>query len=182
MSRGVLTALAVLALAGAPAASFGAEQVEQAEPAAADAMWSCAEGVAPDGAPPIAERAFIGFLKRVEGQVFVHREGEPDPLPATLAMRLFPLDAIEAGADGGFDILFTDSTSVSGIAGACLHVAQYSYTPGARGGRFELRLERGVIAVGAGDIAKLYSGAMTVAIRRDANLVVEGTRLVIRAE
>ncbi len=180
MKFGAVAALAaVLALLAATATSFGAEQAVQAAP---DADWSCAKGVAPDGAPPIDERAFVGFLKRVEGAVFVHRAGEPEPLPAALAMRLFPLDAIEAGADGAFDILFTDSSTVSGIAGACMHVAQYSYTPGARGGRFELRLERGVIAVGAGDIAKLYSGAMTVAVRRDANLVVEGTRLVIRAE
>lgn len=174
-----LAALMILALLGAGGAAIAAEQTVEA---ANEAAWSCAEGLAPDGAPPIEERAFVGFLKRVEGEVYVHREGEPEPLPATLAMRLFPLDAIEAGADGAFDILFTDSSSVSGVAGACLHVAQYSYTLGARGGRFELRLERGVIAVGAGDIAKLYSGAMTVAVRRDANLVVEGTRLVIRAE
>ena len=138
-----------------------------------------AEIAAPDG-----RAETIGFMKRVDGQVRVLRATDDgvDELKAEVGMDLFAQDAVVTGANGGFDVIFTDNSTVSGVADTCVEISSYFYKPAENKGDFRMRLGRGVVSIAAGRVAKIKGDTMSVKIRNDTNLAVTGTRLVIRAK
>ena len=97
-------------------------------------------------------------------------------------MDLLAHDAVATGANGGFDAIFTDNSTVSGVADTCFEISQYVYKPEENEGEFRMRLGRGVVSVAAGRVAKLRGDTMSVKVRNDTNLAVTGTRIVIRAK
>ncbi|MFV0473125.1 MAG: hypothetical protein ACK5MQ_02630 [Pikeienuella sp.] len=139
---------------------------------------------AEEAAAPAARPETVGFMKRVEGQVKVLRPkaGGFDELDAEVGMDLYAADAVATGANGGFDAIFTDNTTVSGVADTCVEISIYVYKAAERSGEFRMRLGRGVVSVAAGDVAKSGADRMSVKIRNDTNLAVTGTRIVIRAK
>ncbi|MEM7546116.1 MAG: hypothetical protein AAF367_11320 [Pseudomonadota bacterium] len=126
----------------------------------------------------------VGFMKRTEGQVKVLRPTADgfDELEAEVGMDLFAQDAVVTGSNGGFDAIFTDNSTVSGVADTCLEISSYIYKPAQKTGDFRMRLGRGVVSVAAGEVAKITGDTMSVKIRNDTNLAVTGTRIVIRAK
>lgn len=162
-------ALALLTASGGPAeAARSLCQVELKEAPAA----------------PARRAETVGFLKRVEGLVRVLRPkpaGGFDEIPAEGGMDLFATDAVATGADGAFDAIFTDNSTLTGVADTCVEISAYRYDAAAKAGEFRLRLGRGVVSVAAGEVAKSGPGRMNVTIRDDANLAVTGTRIVVRA-
>lgn len=126
----------------------------------------------------------VGFMKRVDGQVRVLRltvEGV-DEVDAEVGMDLYAQDAVVTGSNGGFDAIFTDNSTVSGVADTCVEISKYAFQPEQGKGEFRMRLGRGVVSVAAGRVAKLRGDTMSVKVRNDTNLAVTGTRLVIRAK
>lgn len=126
----------------------------------------------------------MGFMKRVEGQVKVLRPKPAgfDELDAVVGMDLYGADAVVTGSNGGFDVIFTDNSTVSGVADTCVEISSYVYKAAERTGDFRLRLGRGVVSIDAGEVAKSGPGRMSVKVRDDTNLAVTGTRIVIRAK
>lgn len=169
----LLVAASMLAVA-APAASASA------------ARTLCQVEIPEDevAAPPAGRAETVGFMKRVEGQVKVLRPkpGGFDELDATVGMDLLSADAVATGPNGGFDAIFTDNSTLSGVADTCVEISTYVYEAATKTGEFRMRLGRGVVSVSAGDVAKSGADRMTVKIRNDTNLAVTGTRIVIRAK
>lgn len=133
--------------------------------------------------PPAARPETVGFMKRVDGVVRVLRrtpEGVQE-IEAEIGMDLYAQDAVTTGANGGFDAIFTDNSTLSGVADTCIEISAYAYRPAENTGNFRLRLGRGVVSVSAGEVAKIKGDTMSVKIRNDTNLAVTGTRIVIRA-
>lgn len=126
----------------------------------------------------------VGFMKRADGQVKVLRPkpGGFDELDAEVGMDLFAADAVATGANGAFDVIFTDNTTLTGVADTCVEISTYVYRAAEKTGEFRMRLGRGVVSVAAGDVAKSGADRMSVRIRNDTNLAVTGTRIVIRAK
>ena len=139
---------------------------------------------ADDAAAPARRGETVGFIKRVEGQVKVLRPktGGFDELDAEIGMDLFAADALATGANGAFDAIFTDNSTLSGVADTCVEISTYVYRAAEKTGEFRMRLGRGVVSVAAGDVAKSGADRMSVRIRNDTNLAVTGTRIVIRAK
>ncbi|QIE54833.1 hypothetical protein G5B40_04860 [Pikeienuella piscinae] len=139
---------------------------------------------AEDAAAASRRAETVGFVKRVEGQVKVLRpkSGGFDELDAEVGMDLYAADAVATGANGGFDAIFTDNTTISGVADTCVEISTYVYKAAERTGEFRMRLGRGVVSVAAGEVAKSGADRMSVKIRNDTNLAVTGTRIVIRAK
>lgn len=132
---------------------------------------------------PARRPKMVGFVKRVDGNVSVLRPKADgfDEIKAEIGMDIFDSDAIVTGGDGGFDVIFTDNSTISGVSDTCIEISDYAYDPGARSGEFRLRLGRGVVTISAGDVAKSGKDRMSVKIRNDTNLAVTGTRIVARA-
>lgn len=126
----------------------------------------------------------VGFLKRVDGQVKIFRgaPGAAEELDAEVGMDLYGRDAVVTGPNGGFDAIFTDNSTVSGVADTCFEISDYFYKPADEASAFRMRLGRGVVSISAGEVAKIRDDAMTIKIRNDTNLAVTGTRIVIRAK
>lgn len=142
---------------------------------------------AADAAVPARRPETVGFMKRVDGQVRILRpsaeaEAGFEELDAEVGMDLLAADAVVTGANGGFDAIFTDNSTVSGVADTCVEISKYVYKPAAKQGEFRMRLGRGVVSVSAGEVAKIKGDSMSVKIRNDTNLAVTGTRIVIRAK
>lgn len=137
-----------------------------------------------EAAIPARRAETVGFMKRAEGQVKVLRPnaGGFDELDAEVGMDLFAADAVVTGANGGFDAIFTDNSTVSGVADTCVEISEYVFKAAEKTGEFRMRLGRGVVSVAAGDVAKSGADRMSVKIRNDTNLAVTGTRIVIRAK
>lgn len=131
----------------------------------------------------------VGFMKRVDGPVGVIRrigdnEYTTPPKPAVEGMDLFAQDAIVtgAGAETGFEVIFTDNTVVSGNGDTCVEISKYIDDPAKKSSEFRLRLGKGLVSINAGDIAKIRGDTMSVKVRDDTNLAVTGTVLVVRAQ
>ena len=126
----------------------------------------------------------VGFIKRTEGQVKVlrPRPGGFEEIDASVGMDLFAADAVATGANGAFDAIFTDNSTLTGVADTCVEISTYLYDAAQKSGEFRMRLGRGVVSVAAGDVAKSGADRMSVRIRNDTNLAVTGTRIVIRAK
>ncbi|MGB0506475.1 MAG: hypothetical protein ACPGGK_09800 [Pikeienuella sp.] len=126
----------------------------------------------------------VAFIKRSEGQVAVFRRGgdKVEEMPASIGMELHSFDAVVAGEDGAFDLIFTDNSTVTAIANTCLEISEYAYKPAQKEGEFRMRLGRGVVSVTAGEVAKFKGDTMSIKVRNDTNLAVTGTRMVIRAK
>jgi hypothetical protein len=168
---------------------FGAAVCLSAMPAVASseskAMTLCQVEVdAAEVAAPQRRPETVGFMKRVEGQVKVLRPTPAgfDELDASVGMDIFALDAVVTGSNGGFDAIFTDNSTISGVADTCVEISSYVYKPAEKAGDFRMRLGRGVVSVAAGEVAKIKGDTMSVKIRNDTNLAVTGTRIVIRAK
>ncbi len=133
---------------------------------------------------PARRAETVAFMKRVEGQVRVLRpkaSGGFDEMKAEIGMELRASDAVATGGNGAFDAIFTDNSTLTGVADTCVEISTYLYDAAAKTGEFRMRLGRGVVSVAAGEVAKSAPGRMSVMIRDDANLAVTGTRIVIRA-
>ncbi len=172
-----------LALIAAVGLSLGAGTVSASTDA--KAMSLCQVEVnASDIAAPERRPETVGFMKRVDGQVKILRPTAAgfDELDAEVGMDLFALDAVVTGSNGGFDAIFTDNSTVSGVADTCVEISSYVYKPAQKTGDFRMRLGRGVVSVAAGEVAKIKGDTMSVKIRNDTNLAVTGTRIVIRAK
>lgn len=135
-------------------------------------------------AKPVRRPETVGFIKRVDGQVAVLRPTRDgvDELKGEVGMDLYAFDAVVTGSNGGFDAIFTDNSTVSGVADTCLEISKYIYKPTEKKGEFRMRLGRGVVSVAAGSVAKIKGDTMSVKVRNDTNLAVTGTRIVIRAK
>lgn len=138
---------------------------------------------AEEAATPARRPETVGFMKRVDGQVRVLRLGQDgvEEIAAEVGMDLYALDAVVTGSNGGFDAIFTDNSTLSGVADTCIEISNYAYRPAQNKGDFRLRLGRGVVSVTAGEVAKIKGDTMSVKIRNDTNLAVTGTRIVVRA-
>lgn len=166
--------------AAAFAASIAAGPV-----AASTAMTLCQIEVDASEIPAEQRRTeAVGFMKRVDGQVAVLRRngGDVEELKAEVGMDIFAHDAVVTGSNGGFDAIFTDNSTVSGVADTCVEISEYAYKPQQNEGAFRMRLGRGVVSVAAGKVAKIRGDTMSVKVRNDTNLAVTGTRIVIRAK
>jgi len=149
------------------------------------AMSLCKVEIDEADAPVFQRRAeTVGFMKRIEGQVKILRPAVDgfDELDAVVGMDLLAQDAVVTGSNGGFDAIFTDNSTVSGVADTCIEISSYVYKPAQQAGDFRMRLGRGVVSVAAGEVAKIKGDTMSVKIRNDTNLAVTGTRIVIRAK
>ena len=135
-------------------------------------------------AKPSRRPETVGFIKRVDGQVAVLRPTRDgvDELKGEVGMDLHAYDAVVTGSNGGFDAIFTDNSTVSGVADTCIEISKYVYKPAQKKGEFRMRLGRGVVSVAAGSVAKIKGDTMSVKVRNDTNLAVTGTRIVIRAK
>lgn len=71
----------------------------------------------------------VGFMKRVDGQVAVIRPtlDGVEEIKGEVGMDLFALDAVVTGSNDGFDDIFTDNSTVSGIADTCIEISKYAY-------------------------------------------------------
>ena len=149
------------------------------------AMSLCQVEVDAGDIPEVQRRPeTVGFMKRVDGQVNVFRRTRDgvEEIKGEVGMDLFAHDAVATGSNGGFDAIFTDNSTVSGVADTCVEISQYVYKPEQSQGEFRMRLGRGVVSVAAGRVAKLRGDTMSVKVRNDTNLAVTGTRIVIRAK
>lgn len=135
-------------------------------------------------AKPSRRPTTVGFIKRVDGQVAILRPTRDgvDELKDEVGMDLYAFDAVVTGSNGGFDAIFTDNSTVSGVADTCLEISKYVYKPAEKKGEFRMRLGRGVVSVAAGSVAKIPGDSMSVKVRNDTNLAVTGTRIVIRVK
>lgn len=171
-------------------AAGGAAAIMAATPASAAATDEtvkslCKVDIAADEvAKPSRRPKTVGFIKRVDGQVAVFRPtlDGVDELTGEVGMDLYAYDALVTGSNGGFDAIFSDNSTVSGVADTCIEISKYIYEPAKKKGEFRMRLGRGVVSVAAGSVAKIKGDTMSVKVRNDTNLAVTGTRIVIRAK
>lgn len=184
MKPAFLTAAAITALG---AAALSVAPLGGAANASTESMAKTLCQVEVDAAeiPDVERRPeTVGFMKRIDGQVNVLRRTDEgvDEIKGEVGMDLFAHDAVVTGSNGGFDAIFTDNSTVSGVADTCVEISQYVYKPEQSQGEFRMRLGRGVVSVAAGRVAKLRGDTMSVKVRNDTNLAVTGTRIVIRAK
>lgn len=168
-------------------ATAGAAALVAATPASAAATVKslCKVEISADEvAKPSRRPETVGFIKRVDGQVAVFRPtlDGVDELAGEVGMDLYAYDAVVTGSNGGFDAIFTDNSTLSGVADTCIEISKYVYKPTEKKGEFRMRLGRGVVSVAAGSVAKIKGDTMSVKVRNDTNLAVTGTRIVIRAK
>ncbi len=172
------------------AAAGGVAAVISATPASAAATDETVKSLckvdisADEVAKPSRRPKTVGFIKRVDGQVAVFRPtlDGVDELKGEVGMDLYAYDALVTGSNGGFDAIFSDNSTVSGVADTCIEISKYFYKPAEKKGEFRMRLGRGVVSVAAGSVAKIKGDTMSVKVRNDTNLAVTGTRIVIRAK
>ena len=172
----ICAAAALIAGVFAPSAQAATEET---------AMSLCQIEIGVDEVPQLDRRPeAVGFMKRADGKVSVLRRNAKDveELPAEIGMDLYAQDAVITGPNAGFDAIFTDNTTVSGVADTCVEISKYYFKPDQGAGEFRMRLGRGVVSVAAGRVAKLRGDTMSVKVRNDTNLAVTGTRIVIRAK
>lgn len=172
------------AAAGGIAIGFATSPV-QAAATNETAMSLCKVEISADEvAKPSRRPETVGFIKRVDGQVAVLRPTADgvEEMKGEVGMDLYAFDAVVTGSNGGFDAIFTDNSTVSGVADTCIEISKYFYKPAEKTGEFRMRLGRGVVSVAAGSVAKIKGDTMSVKVRNDTNLAVTGTRIVIRAK
>lgn len=182
-----MTPLKKLALATAAGGAAAILAGTSAQAAANDdtAKSLCKVEISADEvAKPSRRPETVGFMKRVDGQVAILRPTRDgvDELKGEVGMDLYAFDAVVTGSNGGFDAIFTDNSTVSGVADTCIEISKYVYKPAEKKGEFRMRLGRGVVSVAAGSVAKIKGDTMSVKVRNDTNLAVTGTRIVIRAK
>lgn len=178
------TKFALAAAAGGVAAIFAATPAYAAGDDGMVKSLCKVEISADEVATPSRRPETVGFIKRVDGQVAVLRPTRDgvDELKGEVGMDLHAYDAVVTGSNGGFDAIFTDNSTVSGVADTCIEISKYVYKPAQKKGEFRMRLGRGVVSVAAGSVAKIKGDTMSVKVRNDTNLAVTGTRIVIRAK
>ena len=178
------TKFALAAAAGGVAAIFAATPAYAAGDDGMVKSLCKVEISADEVATPSRRPETVGFIKRVDGQVAVLRPTRDgvDELKGEVGMDLHAYDAVVTGSNGGFDAIFTDNSTVSGVADTCIEISKYVYKPAQEKGEFRMRLGRGVVSVAAGSVAKIKGDTMSVKVRNDTNLAVTGTRIVIRAK
>ncbi|MEL7463394.1 MAG: hypothetical protein AAFN79_04970 [Pseudomonadota bacterium] len=179
MKNAFLTAAAIAAIGAATAFQGASASTTEM------AKSLCLVDVDASEIPEVERRPeTVGFMKRVDGQVNVLRRTRDgvDEIKGEVGMDLFAHDAVVTGSNGGFDAIFTDNSTVSGVADTCVEISEYVFKPEQSEGEFRMRLGRGVVSVAAGRVAKMRGDTMSVKVRNDTNLAVTGTRIVIRAK
>ncbi|HEY2558787.1 MAG TPA: FecR domain-containing protein [Caldimonas sp.] len=123
--------------------------------------------------------ADVGQIKVAKGSVTVERNGQG--LPGQVGMLLEPADVVKTGADGSVGITMRDNSLLSAGPNSIVSLDRFEFDPTTSDGRFDVRLQRGTLAVVSGRIAKKSPQAMTV--RTPAALLgVRGTEFVVSVD
>lgn len=126
-----------------------------------------------------ADQALVAHVKRLQGAVFVERDGQRQVLAQ--GDRLMRGDWIETSRAGAMGITFRDNTMVSVGPGTRILISEYAFAPADGDFAFVLEMARGTLVYISGVIAKLVPEA--VEIRTPASTVaVRGTRFLAKVE
>lgn len=128
---------------------------------------------------PVAAADDIAQFKKVEGAVFIEREGSRSPAQAGSHVQQH--DTIVTGADGYAGIIFADNSLLSVGNNSILAIDHFVFNSTTHVGKFDSSLKKGTLAVVSGKIVKQTPGAMTVRTP-SAILGARGTEFVVRAD
>ena len=122
---------------------------------------------------------FVGFIKSLEGQTTVLRDGEDRE--ATVGMEIKEGDIVKTGADGSAGLIFSDDTIITMGPRTEFVVEDYLFEPLEGRLGFVARILRGTISYLSGQIEKLSPG--TVQLKTPAATIgVRGTHVLIKVE
>ena len=119
-----------------------------------------------------------GKIKTLQGQVSIGRANKL--IPATVGTPVFSEDTLFTGQDGIVGITLSDGTRLTAGKNSKLKLNQFSYNPTTHAGAIDASLDKGVMAVISGKIAK--TSPKTVQFRTQHSIIgVRGTEFIIEA-
>ena len=140
------------------------------------ALWMVALVAA---SPAVADDRDVGYVKVRNGEAWIERDGATlDAAPGTL---LRVDDVCVTGADGALGVTLLDNGRVSLGPDSRFSVTSFAFDPAHAEVGFVGRLFGGTMEFISGLIAKLAPGSATIETPV-ANIVVRGTRILVRAE
>ena len=120
---------------------------------------------------------FVGFIKSLEGEASIVREGETTN--ATVGMEIKVGDLVKTGEEGSLAIIFSDDTIITMGARTELVIDTYLFEPIESRLGFIARIVRGTISYLSGQIEKLSPG--TVQLKTPAATIgVRGTHVLVK--
>jgi hypothetical protein len=119
-----------------------------------------------------------GKIKTLQGQVSISRADKL--IPAAVGTPVFSEDTLITGQDGSVGITLSDGTRLTAGKNSKLKLNQFSYNPTTHAGAIDASLDKGVMAVISGKIAK--TSPKTVQFRTQHSIIgVRGTEFIIEA-
>jgi hypothetical protein len=128
---------------------------------------------------PTAWSEAIGQIKIVSGEVYRMRDNVQSPAAAGDLVE--KADTLMTGPDGRVGITFIDDTRFSIGPNSRIALAKFVFNPTTKDGEFLAKVERGLLAVISGDIARSSPDAMKVQTRKIV-LGMRGTYLLVQVE
>src|SRR4029079_11882842 len=107
-----------------------------------------------------AQAAAIGQVRVARVKVTIERGGQS--LPATTGARLQSGDVLKTGADGSVGLTMSDNSLLSAGPNSVLSLDRYDFDATTSQGQFDATLQKGLLAVIFGRIAKQSPEAMKV--------------------
>lgn len=120
--------------------------------------------------------AEIGRVKRTSGAAVVERGGAR--LPASVGFQLERGDILVTGRDGRMALTFIDNTRFALGPNSRVSVNEYLFDRRTQHGQFVTQVDRGMLAIVSGQIARSSRDAMRV-VTPTSLLGVRGTRFIV---
>lgn len=119
-----------------------------------------------------------GKIKTLKGQVSISRADKT--IPAAIGTAVLSEDTVITGQDGSVGITLRDGTRLTAGKNSKLKLNQFSYNPTTHDGTIDASLDKGVMAVISGKIAK--TSPKTVQFRTQHSIIgVRGTEFIVEA-
>jgi hypothetical protein len=128
---------------------------------------------------PTAWAEAIGQIKKLSGEVYRVRDNVKSPAKAGDLVE--KADTLMTGPDGSVGITFIDDTRFSIGPNSRIALEKFVFNPTTKDGEFLAKVERGLLAVMSGDIARSAPDAMKVQTRKIV-LGMRGTSLLVQVE
>ena len=126
---------------------------------------------------PTAWAEAIGQIKKLSGEV--HRVRDNVSSQAQVGDLVEKADTLVTGPDGRVGITFIDDSRFSIGPNSRVALEKFVFNPTTKDGEFLAKVERGVVAVISGDIARSSPDAMKVQTRKIV-LGMRGTYLLVQ--
>ncbi len=121
----------------------------------------------------------IGFIKNVNSEAFVVRNGEA--MPGVPAMKIHMDDLIRTGEKGRIGLIFRDDTVISMGPGSEIAVTEFLFEPVQGKLSFLAKMLKGTVSFVSGQISKLSPGSVRIQTPT-ATIGMRGTHVLVKVD